>query len=435
MIGSKVYPRMCGGTRHGRTIGFHAGGLSPRVRGNHQSGTDARRYARSIPACAGEPSVGNRCAPVRSVYPRVCGGTISREQMRAGTLGLSPRVRGNHQSGNRCATGTQIGSIPACAGEPSVGNRCAPVRSVYPRVCGGTSSSKSPTRRRSGLSPRVRGNPSKAAAMALTGWSIPACAGEPALISAICRTISGLSPRVRGNPEAVVDGVLGRGSIPACAGEPADRRHNRLCLEVYPRVCGGTSGPSKPRRWSLWSIPACAGEPRRRDAPVSPRWVYPRVCGGTRIEEVPDVDPLGLSPRVRGNRGPPHPRPITTRSIPACAGEPLASRRFDGIAEVYPRVCGGTHIIPCDCYRQSESRGLSPRVRGNLFQRRHVVILGGSIPACAGEPLYARGAETTRRVYPRVCGGTNGRILKQLEDAGLSPRVRGNHGLGVERVS
>ena len=50
------------------------------------------------------------------VYPRVCGGTRSRNPSPTWGRGLSPRVRGNlvHRDtdeGNR-------GSIPACAGEP-----------------------------------------------------------------------------------------------------------------------------------------------------------------------------------------------------------------------------------------------------------------------------------------------------------------------------
>ena len=71
--------------------------------------------------------------------------------------------------------------------------------------------------------------------------------------------------------------------------------------------------------------------------------VYPRVCGGALQLRMSSCPPSGLSPRVRGS-------PATTagfgppkRSIPACAGEPLygAGRAVD--AQVYPRVCGGSH--------------------------------------------------------------------------------------------
>ena len=76
----EVYPRVCGGTAEVRA-------RTPRV------------VARSIPACAGEPSA---TAP----------------------------------SFGTCTDG----SIPACAGEPIVWPRLAesPGAKVYPRVCGGT---------------------------------------------------------------------------------------------------------------------------------------------------------------------------------------------------------------------------------------------------------------------------------------------------------
>ena len=71
--------------------------------------------------------------------------------------------------------------------------------------------------------------------------------------------------------------------------------------------------------------------------------------------------------------------------------------------------------------------GLSPRVRGNRgggVQRRQG---RGSIPACAGEPHRQRGPDHQSRVYPRVCGGTTDVRWRGAMVQGLSPRVRGNH--------
>ena len=92
----------------------------------------------------------------------------------------------------------------------------------------------------------------------------------------------------------------------------------------------------------LRSIPACAGEPDNL------RWrrpgfrVYPRVCGGTLPGVRSTILDDGLSPRVRGNP-PPAPRPAAAaRSIPACAGEPPFARQWQTLVRVYPRVCGGT---------------------------------------------------------------------------------------------
>ena len=196
-----------------------------------------------------------------------------------------------------------------------------------------------------------------------------------------CRQ-AGLSPRVRGNLRHLVRQQLTRGSIPACAGEPK----RTTCTSPAPRV-------------------------------------YPRVCGGTSIRAPRTSRSAGLSPRVRGNRG----RGAGSRrehgSIPACAGEPSGWWRALTISTVYPRVCGGTDI------QRAKSRhraGLSPRVRGNRAPCGSSRTRTRSIPACAGEPIPAAIRCRTRRVYPRVCGGTEPVLDDDAWVGGLSPRVRGN---------
>ena len=71
------------------------------------------------------------------------------------------------------------------------------------------------------------------------------------------------------------------------------------------------------------------------------------------------------------------------RSIPAYAGEPAYDGGGAGRAKVYPRVCGGTDMATAtEIWRL----GLSPRMRGNLRQRRESREVSRSIPAYAGEP-------------------------------------------------
>ena len=53
------------------------------------------------------------------------------------------------------------------------------------------------------------------------------------------------------------------------------------------------------------------------------------------------------------------------------------------MAEVYPRVHGGTRLTAAF----SESlRGLSPRARGNPHEAGVDLLCDRSIPACTGEP-------------------------------------------------
>ena len=171
------------------------------------------------------------------------------------------------------------------------------------------------------------------------------------------------------------------------------------------------------------SIPACAGEPRATRGGTGARRVYPRVCGGTGPPIVAPEPRGGLSPRVRGNRDGVDAAVPCLGSIPACAGEPTDRRRRRARRRVYPRVCGGTSLRTV---RTSFASGLSPRVRGNRPDPREDHHLRGSIPACAGEPSANRRSGRRARVYPRVCGGTDDGPGVEAGVLGLSPRVRGN---------
>ncbi len=134
-----VYPRVCGGTRN-RTPRFGTNrGLSPRVRGNLTLHNRVETSDGSIPACAGEPRDKGMASTAVGVYPRVCGGTARRPRYVITASGLSPRVRGNRYTGGR--GGGPSGSIPACAGEPKFCKKARYWFWVYPRVCGGTSTS------------------------------------------------------------------------------------------------------------------------------------------------------------------------------------------------------------------------------------------------------------------------------------------------------
>ena len=235
-------------------------------------------------------------------------------------------------------------------------------------------------------------------------------------------------------------------SIPACAGEPIQALQNEWVVWVYPRVCGGTedTGIDMPATKGLSprvrgnqadsyilghcerSIPACAGEPYAHCGRCYGVPVYPRVCGGTGLDEKSRHELEGLSPRVRGNRRELPANVVLAGSIPACAGEPHYARNVLAGYEVYPRVCGGT----CPPARTAAQRaGLSPRVRGNRHRYAHLLNCGRSIPACAGEPDLSGRPHVIDVVYPRVCGGTAPRNDPVRLQWGLSPRVRGNRGI------
>ena len=229
---------MYGGTGRRRRPGPVEDGLSPRVRGNHDFRLQRPHRFRSIPACTGEPRIDGDRKPNLEVYPRVYGGTPIVSSIDCNGTGLSPRVRGNLVDREiRCSN---AGSIPACTGEPQPGSGCTRRCWVYPRVYGGTHSSRKRNRNAGGLSPRVRGNRASTTQEPSLAGSIPACTGEPVWCGLPSRkswvyprvyggthgkrrpdcNAPGLSPRVRGNHAALLVHAVVDGSIPACTGEP-----------------------------------------------------------------------------------------------------------------------------------------------------------------------------------------------------------------------
>ena len=362
--------------------------------------------------------------------------------------GLSPRVRGN--PGCRPFGHSNGGSIPACAGEPSLQERQWNGPQVYPRVCGGTPAGETPAGPKSGLSPRVRGNPPRRPPPLLRPGSIPACAGEPRCSRMMRqrgevypRVCGGTSPRVRGNPELGITPQTITRNLPACAGEPGGSAVGGFAPGEPPRVCGGTppeiscpaavSGTSPRVRGNQVAssasaagrrnLPACAGEPRRAWDVARQNEEPPRVCGGTASARPVSCASQGTSPRVRGNRDIFCAQHRRSRNLPACAGEPRRIPAARSARREPPRVCGGT-LYPELASRIE--RGTSPRVRGNHKGSSVVEGEWRNLPACAGEPAPAPPAQGPVPEPPRVCGGTPERHTRARPAGGTSPRVRGN---------
>ena len=216
-----------------------------------------------------------------------------------------------------------------------------------------------------------------------------------------------------------------------------------VCYQVYPRVGGGTlTVPAMPTGFAglsprgrgnhlaklyplgvVRSIPAWAGEPVVTVPVRNIAEVYPRVGGGTDLTGESYKEDAGLSPRGRGNRVLRRHEKVRYGSIPAWAGEPETVSRGKVAIPVYPRVGGGT--VSCGGMKKSAT-GLSPRGRGNPPSSSVTVKRKGSIPAWAGEPANMVSRGNHQQVYPRVGGGTTLFIHPFPADMGLSPRGRGN---------
>ena len=147
------------------------------------------------------------------------------------------------------------------------------------------------------------------------------------------------------------------------------------------------------------------------------------MCGGILISLPLAVHVGGLSPRVRGHPSVDSSSSSSEGSIPACAGASASLLYREGVAGVYPRVCGGISKRPLAADAEG---GLSPRVRGHLGIIPSNLERARSIPACAGASRGFALRKPACQVYPRVCGGICRRADKPLRLRGLSPRVRGH---------
>ena len=168
---------MCGGA--GKTIlnMLRTEGPSPRVRGSPERRCRQRSGPGTIPACAGEPYRRIVDGAWGGDHPRVCGGAAAVSWPRCQTWGPSPRVRGS-PAAEPC--GDLPGrTIPACAGEPASHRLSATMRRDHPRVCGGANRLFSLRRAIGGPSPRVRGSRRRFRQRHRRLGTIPACAGEP----------------------------------------------------------------------------------------------------------------------------------------------------------------------------------------------------------------------------------------------------------------
>ena len=130
----------------------------------------------------------------------------------------------------------------------------------------------------------------------------------------------------------------------------------------------------------------------------------------------------GSSPRVRGTPLSGGRVRVTTRFIPACAGNAFGFSVSHVQIPVHPRVCGERVQFQL---MTRIAGGSSPRVRGT---RRLTIPAGGRwrfIPACAGNANTSSSNPSSPAVHPRVCGERACALASAVTIFGSSPRARG----------
>ena len=270
----------------------------------------------------------------------------------------------------------------------------------------------------------------------------PRACGERPFLHPDLTLASGSSPRVRGTH---VGDFARHGSdrfIPARAGNATTAWPTPTHNSVHPRACGerlrlgyahsGEDG-SSPRvrgtrvafgvpRVSSRFIPARAGNARSNTTWTLQLTVHPRACGERAPQTIKDPWASGSSPRVRGTLGPKAHPAAGIRFIPARAGNASMSLLLVGGPAVHPRACGERVDQRA---RLLVPCGSSPRVRGTRTAASESAARWRFIPARAGNAISSAPPTSHPAVHPRACGERVSVGGGRHTARGSSPRVRG----------
>ena len=171
-------------------------------------------------------------------------------------------------------------------------------------------------------------------------------------------------------------------------------------------------------------IPAHAGQTRRPTA-IKGSWTdHPRACGANPTWVPRDDSTPGSSPRMRGKRSPTRRSDISTRIIPAHAGQTPIHARPANARPDHPRACGANSSV---ISMETTVSGSSPRMRGKRPRQRRGRVGRRIIPAHAGQTPLPDPAHRVRTNHPRACGANPAALSALGAHVGLSPRMRGKH--------
>ena len=173
------------------------------------------------------------------------------------------------------------------------------------------------------------------------------------------------------------------------------------CKSEPSPLARGTLSPFIYRRKAHRFIPACAGNSTASTRTVLMSAVHPRLRGELFSEGLPAGVLCGSSPLARGTREHHLASFLTTRFIPACAGNSARFRRITQPISVHPRLRGELMIY----VRPALIRfGSSPLARGTpsrTLRRKPSIRF---IPACAGNSISDGPSIVVDTVHPRLRG-------------------------------
>ena len=202
------------------------------------------------------------------------------------------------------------------------------------------------------------------------------------------------------------------------------RPSSQRCRTEIVYLSTKTAGPSRAlpvfRR-----IPACAGNTYQHGPPFPIGPAHPRLRGehGGVVAAIGQVS--GSSPPARGTQLRVPVRSRKPRVIPACAGNPRASRPHRRRWTAHPRLRGEPYLSPRCWYRRC---GASPPARGTLGRFRRWYQPRRLIPPARGTRGYAGVDAVVGRLIP-ACAGNPRRQARCCLCCSAHPRLRGEPAL------
>ena len=261
------------------------------------------------------------------------------------------------------------------------------------------------------------------------------------------RSRAGSSPQARGTrpPQASIQ----RGSrfIPAGAGNTCSFADSASSLTVHPRRRGEHTSAAQASRTPTGSSPQARGTLKLRAVGSVVTWFIPAGAGNTLQVGVHEVGvavhprrrgehaqhllgvhlALGSSPQARGTPDPICDRDLSTRFIPAGAGNTLSYADTATQYAVHPRR-RGEHLF----HQPNTDRvvGSSPQARGTQPRVRRPRRGPRFIPAGAGNTVLTVAGDPILTVHPRRRGEHSGSGSTSTGGSGSSPQARGTHRRG-----
>ena len=171
-------------------------------------------------------------------------------------------------------------------------------------------------------------------------------------------------------------------------------------------------------------IPAGAGQTLQASPLGNAQRAHPRGCGADSPGCLVGPFVLGSSPRVRGRHQNVSHRGLVGGLIPAGAGQTRPPTPAALRSTAHPRGCGADLL---DLGLDLRDWGSSPRVRGRQPRHGARAVTPGLIPAGAGQTVMLLVVRRRCRAHPRGCGADAPAAFSFAPLSGSSPRVRGRH--------